>query len=56
MIRKLALLVWKKEAGEDLTEYALLMVLASLGAIASMQALATANNTYSNAVTKLTTT
>jgi len=57
VIRKLALLLWKEEVGEDLTEYALLIVLVSLGAIASMQAMATAiSTTYSNAVTKLTTT
>ncbi len=56
VIRKLALLVWKEDAGEDLSEYALPTVLVSLAAIASMQALATAmSTTYSNAVTKLTT-
>jgi Flp pilus assembly pilin Flp len=37
--------LWKDEAGQDLTEYALLLVLIALVAIASMKTLATAIKT-----------
>jgi pilus assembly protein Flp/PilA len=33
--------LWKEEDGQDLTEYALLLVLVALGAITSMSSLAT---------------
>jgi Flp pilus assembly pilin Flp len=39
---KCFLLLWKDEAGQDLTEYALLLVLIVLVAIASIQRIATA--------------
>ena len=56
-MRKLVLRLWREEAGQDLTEYALLMVLIALAAIASMQALATAISTvYANAAANLTST
>ncbi len=42
--------LWKEEEGQDLTEYALLLVLLSLAAIGSIGGLATAiNKTFSNA-------
>jgi pilus assembly protein Flp/PilA len=44
----------EEESGQDLTEYALLMVLVALAAIASMKTLATAiANVYSTAATDL---
>lgn len=47
--------LWRNEAGQDLTEYALLVVLIALAAVASMKALATAiSNVYSNAAANLT--
>ncbi len=46
--------LWKEEEGQDLTEYALLLVLISLAAITSMKSLATAiEGVFSNAVTSL---
>ena len=48
--------LWKEEEGQDLTEYALLMVLIALVAIASMQTLGTTiSNVFSNAAANLTT-
>lgn len=48
--------LWRDESGQDLTEYALLIALVALAAIASMKALARAISTvYSNAATNLTT-
>ncbi len=56
-MRKLLLQLWREEAGQDLTEYALLMVLIALAAVASMKTLANAiNNVYSNAAANLGTT
>jgi len=47
--------LWKEEEGQDLTEYALLLVLLSLAAVGSLSALATAiNNVFSQAVLNLT--
>jgi Flp pilus assembly pilin Flp len=46
--------VWREEAGQDLTEYALLMVLIALASIAAMNSLATAiSNVYGNAAANL---
>jgi pilus assembly protein Flp/PilA len=46
--------LWKEESGQDLTEYALLLVLIALVAIASMKTLATAIQTvYTTAATDL---
>lgn len=42
---KLLLHLWKDESGQDLVEYALLLVLISLVAITSMKAIATAIKT-----------
>lgn len=38
--KKLFQILWQEEEGQDLVEYALLVVLVALGAIASMQYLA----------------
>jgi pilus assembly protein Flp/PilA len=47
--------LWKEEEGQDLVEYALLVVLISLFAITAMQGLATAISTaYGNATNALT--
>jgi len=43
-MRKLLLGLWKDESGQDLTEYALLLVLLSLAAIGALGTLATAIN------------
>jgi len=49
--------LWKEEEGQDLTEYALLLVLLSLAAVASLGALADAiNNVFSNATGVMTNT
>jgi pilus assembly protein Flp/PilA len=46
--------LWKEEEGQDLTEYALLLVLLSLAAVATLNTLATAiQNVFSNAATNL---
>jgi Flp pilus assembly pilin Flp len=48
--------LWKEEEGQDVVEYALLLVLISLIAILSMQAVGTAvSNVFSNAAANLTT-
>jgi pilus assembly protein Flp/PilA len=47
--------LWKEEEGQDLTEYALLLVLVALAAIGSLGTLATAiNGTFSKAAGNLT--
>ncbi len=54
-MKNVFLRLWKEEEGQDLTEYALLLVLLSLAAVASLGALATAiNGVFSEAVTNLT--
>ena len=53
MIRHL----WQDEAGQDLTEYALLMVLIALVAITTMKTLGSAvSNVFSNAAATLSST
>jgi len=48
--------LWKEEEGQDLTEYALLMVLIALVAIVSMKTLGqTVSNVFSNAALNLST-
>jgi pilus assembly protein Flp/PilA len=48
--------LWKEEEGQDLTEYALLLVLVALAAIGSLGTLASAiNNTFSKAASNLNT-
>jgi pilus assembly protein Flp/PilA len=47
--------LWADEEGQDLTEYALLVVLLALAAVSGMKALATAlNSTFTAAATNLT--
>jgi pilus assembly protein Flp/PilA len=47
--------LWKEEEGQDLTEYALLLVLVALAAIGSLSTLATAiNGVFANAAANLT--
>jgi pilus assembly protein Flp/PilA len=49
--------LWKEEEGQDLTEYALLVVLIALAAITAMNKLAGAvANIFNNAASNLTTT
>jgi Flp pilus assembly pilin Flp len=46
--------LWKDEQGQDLTEYALLVVLIGLAAVTAMKGLATAiSNTFSAAAVSL---
>jgi pilus assembly protein Flp/PilA len=48
--------LWKEEEGQDLTEYALLLVLLSLAAIGSIGGVATAiNGVFNNAAKNLAT-
>ena len=47
--------LWQDEAGQDLTEYALLLVLIALAAIASVKGLAgSIENVFNNAASNLT--
>jgi len=49
--------LWKEQEGQDLTEYALLLVLLSLAAIATLGTLASAiNSVFNQAATNLTAT
>ncbi len=53
---KLLSKLWAEEEGQDLTEYALLVVLLALAAVTGMKNLASAiNSTFSTAATNLTT-
>jgi len=55
-MRNLIVKLWKEEEGQDLTEYALLLVLLSLAAVGALGTLATAiNGTFTNAAKNLTT-
>ena len=47
-MKALALRLWREEEGQDLTEYALLLVLIALAAVASVNKLAAAINTVFN--------
>jgi Flp pilus assembly pilin Flp len=56
-MRRFILHLWRDESGQDLTEYALLLVLISLVAITSMQRVATAiRDVFNTTATNLTTT
>ena len=47
--------LWKEEEGQDLTEYALLLVLIALASMAALTPLATAiNGVFTNAASNLT--
>ena len=55
-MKNLIVRLWKEEEGQDLTEYALLLVLLSLAAIGTLGTLATAiNSVFNTAATNLTT-
>src|ERR1035438_8536285 len=55
-MKNFLLRLWKDEQGQDLTEYALLLVLLTLAAIGSLSTLATAvNGVFRNAASNLTT-
>ena len=55
-MKELVLRLWREEEGQDLTEYALLLVLLSLAAVASLGNLANAiNQVFANAVSNLST-
>ena len=55
-MRNVLVKLWKEEEGQDLTEYALLLVLLSLAAVGALGTLATAiNGTFTNAAKNLTT-
>jgi pilus assembly protein Flp/PilA len=55
-MKNLMIRLWKEEEGQDLTEYALLLVLLSLAAIASLGALASSiNSVFNKAATNLAT-
>ncbi|HEV2388167.1 MAG TPA: hypothetical protein VGS20_13025 [Candidatus Acidoferrales bacterium] len=54
-MRKLFARLWQEECGQDLAEYVLVVVLISLGAIATMQGLAKAiSDTFTSASVKVT--
>jgi pilus assembly protein Flp/PilA len=54
-MKNLLVRLWKEEEGQDLTEYALLLVLLSLAAVGALGTLATAiNGVFTNAATNLT--
>lgn len=55
-MKNLFLRLWKEEEGQDLTEYALLLVLLTLAAIGSLGTLANAvNGVFQNAASNLNT-
>ncbi len=55
-MRDLLLRLWKEAEGQDLTEYALLLVLLALAATATLSTLATAiGGVFSNAAANLST-
>ena len=55
-MRKALKTLWAEEEGQDLTEYALLVVLIALAAVAGMQSMAGAiSNTFANAAANLNT-
>jgi pilus assembly protein Flp/PilA len=55
-MQNLLMKLWKEEEGQDLTEYALLLVLLSLAAIGALGTLATAiNGVFTNAAANLNT-
>jgi pilus assembly protein Flp/PilA len=55
-MKKLFVRLWEEQEGQDLTEYALLLVLIALAAISSIKGLSTAiNGVFNNAASNLTT-
>ena len=56
-MKKMLARLWKEEEGQDLTEYALLLVLVALAAVGALSPLATAiNGVFKNAGTALNST
>jgi pilus assembly protein Flp/PilA len=56
LMSQLFIRLWKEDEGQDLTEYALLLVLLSLAAIATLGTLANAiNSVFNQAAANLTT-
>jgi pilus assembly protein Flp/PilA len=54
---KVVLKLWNEEEGQDLVEYALLVVLIALGCVATMQGLASSiSDAFANANAQLTST
>ncbi|HWZ56329.1 MAG TPA: Flp family type IVb pilin [Verrucomicrobiae bacterium] len=54
-MKRLLKRLWKEESGQDLTEYALLLVLIALVAVSALQGLAVAiNKVYTNVAANLT--
>jgi pilus assembly protein Flp/PilA len=55
-MKDLAARLWTEENGQDLTEYALLLALLALGAIATVRSLATTvNNVFQNSASNIAT-
>jgi len=55
-VKQLLKRLWQEEEGQDLTEYALLLVLLTLAAVGTLNGLATAiNGVFANVTTNLTT-
>lgn len=55
-MKNFLLRLWQDEAGQDLTEYALVLVLVALAAVSTMRHLASAiSNAFSNAAASLST-
>jgi Flp pilus assembly pilin Flp len=53
-VKQIMKMLWREERGQDLTEYALLLVLVALVAIATMQTLGSAiSNVFANAASNL---
>ena len=56
IMKNLFVRLWREEEGQDLTEYALLVVLIALAAVTGMKSLAGAiSNTFANAAANLNT-
>lgn len=55
-MKKVIAQLWSDENGQDLTEYALLLALLALGAIATVHGITTTlNNVFQNAATSIST-
>ena len=53
-MKNLLNILWREQNGQDLTEYALLLALIALGAIASIGTIAkTINNVFANAASNI---
>ena len=53
-MKNLVMRLWKEEEGQDLVEYALLVALVALGAIAAMKGLSTAiSNAFASVASNL---